>query len=108
MSFGINGPDHIPSIQKSHHTNDGGAGNLGYFQQERKQKEGNDKDENDVLELSTKKDDEEFVVDESWDSQTKKVETIRHKIKGFWKTLKENFKEIESKEDEDIENPEEE
>ena len=39
MSFGINGPDNLPAIQKSHHTNDGGAGNLGYFQQERKQKE---------------------------------------------------------------------
>ena len=39
MSFGINGPDNIPAIQKSHHTNDGGAGNLGYFQQRRKKKE---------------------------------------------------------------------
>ena len=39
MSFGINGPDRIPSIQKSHQTTDGGAGNLGYFQQGKKKKD---------------------------------------------------------------------
>ena len=54
MSFSINGPDNIPSIQKSHHTNDGGAGNLGYFQQERKKKQ-EEKEEQDVFELSSKK-----------------------------------------------------
>ena len=52
MSFGINGPDRIPSIQKSHHTNDGGAGNLGYLQQEKKKKD--EKEEQDVFELSSK------------------------------------------------------
>ena len=36
MSFGINGPDPIPAIQKSQKSSDGGAGNLGYFQQEKK------------------------------------------------------------------------
>ena len=62
MSFGINGPDNIPSIQKSHHTNDGGAGNLGYFQQQKKKKEGNDKDENDVFEFSSKKEQEDWPI----------------------------------------------
>ena len=39
MSFGINGPDHIPAIQKSQKSSDGGAGNLGYFQQGKKKKD---------------------------------------------------------------------
>ena len=38
MSFGINGPDHIPAIQKSQKSSDGGAGNLGYFQQQKKRR----------------------------------------------------------------------
>ena len=59
MSFGINGPENIPAIQKSHHTNDGGAGNLGYFQQGKKKKE-EEKEENDIVEFSSvKKDDNE-------------------------------------------------
>ena len=59
MSFGINGPENVPAIQKSHHTNDGGAGNLGYFQQGKKKKE-EEKEENDIVEFSSvKKDDNE-------------------------------------------------
>jgi hypothetical protein len=83
MSLGINGPDNnIPAIQKSHHTNDGGAGNLGYFQQERKKKEEKD-DENDVFELSSNKEDEnkEEEIDE--------LGSLTLKIKNFWKSLKE-------------------
>ena len=73
MSFGINGPDNLPAIQKSHHTNDGGAGNLGYFQQERKKK----KDDEDVFELSSKKEDNEDPLMEDLDS-------IGTRIKNFW------------------------
>ena len=80
MSFGINGPDNIPSIQKSHHTNDGGAGNLGYFQQERKKKK--DDEEQDTFEFSSKKDDEDDPIMEELDS-------IGNKIKNFWKSLQE-------------------
>lgn len=94
MSFGINGPDNIPSIQKSHHTNDGGAGNLGYFQQQKKKKEGNDKDENDVFEFSSKKEQED------WDDETIEVESIREKIRGFWKSLHESLKEEKNPEEE--------
>ena len=52
MSFGINGPDRIPSIQRSQKSSDGGAGNLGYFQQEKKKKD--EQEENDVFEFSSK------------------------------------------------------
>lgn len=87
MSFSINGPDNIPSIQKSHHTNDGGAGNLGYFQQERKKKQ-DEKEEQDVFELSSKKEDEEDPLMEELDS-------IGTKIKNFWKIIHENFNDKE-------------
>jgi len=39
MSFGINGGFNKPVIKESQQTQDGGAGNLGYFEQERKQNE---------------------------------------------------------------------
>lgn len=85
MSFSINGPDNIPAIQKSHHTNDGGAGNLGYFQQEKKKKEEEEKQENDILELSTKKenDDDDLLMAE--------LDSIGTRIKTFWKMLHENL-----------------
>ena len=92
MSFGINGPDNIPAIQKSHHTNDGGAGNLGYFQQERKKKE--DKEEQDVFEFSSKKDDED-------DPLMDELDTIGNRIKNFWKSLHETPKENKEKKPED-------
>ena len=93
MSFGINGPDsHIPSIQKSHHTNDGGAGNLGYFQQEKKKK---DEDEEDIFEFSSKKDgDEEDPLMEDLDS-------IGTRIKCFWESLKGGLKEPKKENPED-------
>lgn len=84
MSFSINGPDNIPAIQKSHHTNDGGAGNLGYFQQQKKKKE--EKDENDVFEFSSKKDDKEDPLMEELDS-------IGTRIKNFWIKLHNNSEE---------------
>ncbi len=67
MSFGINGPDNnMPSIQKSHHTNDGGAGNLGYFQRERKKKQEDD-DQIDVFEASSKEEEKDDPVLENLD-----------------------------------------
>ncbi len=84
MSFGINGPDHIPSIQKSHHTNDGGAGNLGYFKQRKKKEE--EKEEQDIFESSTKQEDKsELLLDE--------MDTIGSRIKNFFKNLKQGSSE---------------
>lgn len=85
MSFSINGPEPTPAIQRSHHTNDGGAGNLGYFQQEKKKKK-EEKDENDILELSTKKDED--------DEEEKKPDSIGSKIKTFWFNIHGIFSEV--------------
>ena len=82
MSFGINGPDnHIPAIQRSQKSTDGGAGNLGYFQQERKKKD--DKDENDIFEFSSKEDGEDPLMEE--------LDSIGTRIKGFWMKLNNPF-----------------
>ena len=81
MSFGINGPNNVPAIQKSHHTNDGGAGNLGYFQQEKKKKEEKPKDnENDVFEFSLKENKD--------DGFEKTLNDVGNKIRNVWLTLK--------------------
>ena len=85
MSFGINGPDNLPAIQKSHHTNDGGAGNLGYFQREKKKKE--KKEESDIFEFSNKDEDDEPLMTE--------LDSIGTRIKSFWKSLNESFKDNE-------------
>lgn len=79
MLNGINGPDPSPMIQRSHHTNDGGAGNLGYFQQEKKKKK--DEDENDTIELSTKKDNDD---EEEEKESAKKLDAAGKRIKTFW------------------------
>ena len=107
MSFGINGPDNIPAIQKAQNAmnNGGGGGNLGYFQQKKKKKD--EKNEQDVLELSslTKGDDE--LEEEDIDLSLK---AIGSHIKNFF-TKKPADKEEEKIEinDETIEkeNPEE-
>lgn len=91
MSFGINGPDHIPSIQKSHQTTDGGAGNLGYFQQERKKKD-EENEEQDVFESSNKKNDEK-------DDSEKDLDSIGQKIKNFWTIIHNNLKEEKKSEE---------
>lgn len=85
MSFGINGPENIPAIQKSHHTNDGGAGNLGYFQQEKKQKE--EKEENDVFELSSGEKEE----DTEENSLLVELDQIGTRIKNFWLNIHSNI-----------------
>ena len=82
MSFGINGPDRIPSIQKSHHTNDGGAGNLGYFQQGKKKKD--EKEEQDVFEFSSKEEEKE-------DALLIELDSIGSRIKRTWMKLHNPF-----------------
>lgn len=75
MSFGINGPDsHIPAIQKSHQTTDGGAGNLGYFQQGKKKK---DEEEQDVFEFSSKEEEKE-------DPLMEELDTLSSRVKKGW------------------------
>lgn len=104
MSFGINGPDNIPAIQKSHHTNDGGAGNLGYFNQRQKQKK-DEEDPQDSFEFSSKEEEKNDELMEEMDS----IGTI---IKNFWMKLKsglnnEDEEEKEFPEEYTKENPEE-
>ncbi len=89
MSFGINGPDNIPAIQKAQNMmNNGGGGNLGYFQQEKKDKK-EKKDEQDILELSTNKKEENF---DDVDFELN-LDAIGTKIKNFWNKL--NFEKKE-------------
>jgi len=92
MSFGINGPENIPSIQKSHHTNDGGAGNLGYFQREKKKKE--EKEETDIFEFSSNSEDKE-------DPLMTELDSIGSRIKGFWEKINKSFKDEEEEKPED-------
>lgn len=102
MSFGINGPDNIPAIQKSHHTNDGGAGNLGYFNQRKKRKE-EEEEPQDSFESSTQEDKSELLLNE--------MDSIGTMIKNFWLTLKSGLKNDEEEnkipEEYQEENPEE-
>ncbi|MBQ3640796.1 hypothetical protein II906_02540 [bacterium] len=80
MSFGINGPDsNMPAIQKSHHTNDGGAGNLGYFQQQKKQKDEEKEQEADVFQSSSGKSGDELSMEE--------LESLSDKVKGFLRSM---------------------
>lgn len=88
MSFGINGPDRTPAIQKSHHANDGGAGNLGYFQQQKKEEE---KNEADVFELSSEEEDKENPL-------LVELDSLGSKIKNFWFKLNKSFVEKKSEE----------
>jgi len=79
MTFGINGPDNLPSIQPSHQTNDGGAGNLGYFKRQ-KEKQKEEKEQNDSFESSEKKENgDELLLDE--------LDSIGTKIKNFWLSI---------------------
>ena len=107
MSFGINGPDNIPAIQKPQNAmnNGGGGGNTGYFKQKRKNKDENS--EQDVLELSSlSKDDEENLDEEDIDLSLK---SIGSHLKNFWSNLKSGKEVIQEMNDETInkENPEE-
>ena len=81
MSFGINGPDsNMPAIQKSHHTNDGGAGNLGYFQQQKQQQDEQKKEqEADVFQSKTGKSGDELSMEE--------LESLSDRVKGFLRSI---------------------
>lgn len=62
MSFGINsspGQNKIPAVQKAFQTTDGGAGNLGYFSQNKRKKKNGDEGESDsfVFSLNEEKED---------------------------------------------------
>lgn len=87
MSFGINGPEPVSGIQRSHHTNDGGAGNLGYFQQEKNQNE--DEEQNQDTFESSKKEEKE---DDS--------KNIGNRIKTFWFKIHGIFDEAVSEKEE--------
>lgn len=104
MSFGINGPDNLPAIQKAQNAmnNGGGGGNLGYFQQRKKKKD--DKNERDILDLSTGKKEDDFEEDIDLS-----LKSIGSHIKDFWSNLKSNKEETQETNDETIEkeNPEE-
>lgn len=92
MSFGINGPNNIPAIQKSHHANDGGAGNLGYFQQERKQKE-KKQEEEDTFEFSSSKDNED---ENNNNEELFNLNSIGNKIKNWFNSKNKNKENPES------------
>ncbi len=83
MSFGINGPEPTPAIQKSHHTNDGGAGNLGYFNQKKKQRDEED-NETDLFQSSND------IQDTEDDIEMLELEAISEKIKGFFSFFNKN------------------
>ena len=89
MSLGINGPDPTPAIQKSHHTNDGGAGNLGYFQQRKKQ-EDEEEEKSDVFEFSSGEEKEDPLMED--------LDSIGNKIKNFWFKTQKSFVEKKSEE----------
>ena len=80
MSFGINGPDRRPAIEKPQNLfNNGGGGSTGYFQQGRKKKE--EEDIQDILELSTES---EEIAFEKFSEYEGTVNSIGTKIKNFW------------------------
>ena len=89
MSFSISGPEPTSAIQRTHQSNEGGAGNLGYFQQGKKKKKDENEDENDKLELSTKKNNEDDD-----DANEKMPDSIGSKIKTFWFKINGVFNEV--------------
>jgi len=91
MSFGINGPDNLPSISPSHRPTDGGAGNLGYFK--RKDKDEDEEQENDIFESSKDDDGDEILMNE--------LDSIGTKIKNFWHNMN-IIKKLKEKNPEDI------
>lgn len=73
MSFGINGPNPIHAIQQSHKSTDGGAGNLGYFQRQKKKNE--DEEQQDVF---------EFASEEKEDPVMEELDTIGSRIRAWF------------------------
>jgi len=80
MGFNINGPNYKPAITEAQSMkNNGGGGNLGYFQRERKKK----KKDNENYDLFEKESKDEDVILESEES-----EKISDKLKGVIGKLK--------------------
>ena len=80
MSFGINGPERRPAIEKPQNLfNNGGGGSTGYFQQGKKKEE--EKDNQDVFESSNSS---EEIAFEKYSEYEGKVNSIGTKIKNFW------------------------
>lgn len=87
MSFGINGPSPKFGIQEAQNMrNNGGGGNLGYFQRGKK-KDGkkdkkNDKDEIDVFQMS-KDENDVLIPDEDAQKENTKNESLLDKASEF-------------------------
>ena len=87
MSFGINGPSPKFGIQEAQNMrNNGGGGNLGYFQRGKK-KDGkkdkkNDKDELDVFQMS-KDENDVLIPDEAVQKENTKNESLLDKASEF-------------------------
>ncbi len=85
MSFGINGPSPKFGIQEAQSMfNNGGGGNLGYFQRGRKKKD--EKEENKEIDVFQSQDENDVFIPE--EEQNKKDETILQKAADFIKTFK--------------------
>ena len=86
MSFNINGPEPVQIVKPAFMPNDGGAGNTGYFRQEKKKKDDEEKD-SDTLEISAKNEND---VEE----KEKNPDLIGTKIKTFWFKIHGIFSEV--------------
>lgn len=84
MSFGINGPSPKFGIQEAQNMrNNGGGGNLGYFQRGKKKKDKkNDKDEIDVFQSSIDENDI-LIPDEDVKNENALKETLLDKASEF-------------------------
>lgn len=84
MSFGINGPSPTFGIQEAQSMrNNGGGGNLGYFQRGKKKKdEKKPKDEIDVFQLSQDENDI-LLTDEDTQNKDTQKETFLDKASEF-------------------------
>lgn len=84
MTFGLNGPTPPKGIQEAQNMkNNGGGGNLGYFQRGR-QKKKKEKDEIDVFSPSI--DEDEFLLEEDAEQQNNNlIDKVAQKFKKFFK-----------------------
>lgn len=85
MGFEVNNNFNKPVIKEAQSTQDGGAGNLGYFEQERKKKENEKSIFSENLEDSFKKNDEAENAEDF--SLSKLIAQIILAIKDWFKKL---------------------
>lgn len=92
MGFGVNNFNNKPIIKEAQGSQDGGAGNLGYFEREEKRKKEEDEQSvftgsSDELDIdSFKKHDDEFGTEEDF-SISKIIAEIIFSIKEWFKNL---------------------